>query len=672
VSATVAPYPPLWKRIRGLAANPPAARELSDGVRAHRDAVRLWLCAAPALALMLVWAARDGGYESTSWLSGAAAVVVLAAWPRFVFGPGRALGRRGRSALIALTLYVAWSYASVLWATDKGAAMLGSDRALLYLVVFALFASLGWTANRLERATLAYLLGVDALSLLTVGKLALGPAHQLLQGGQLAAGLGYHNATAALGTVGALGSVLLGSSRRHRTATRALLAAGATACLEVSLLAQSRGWLYTLPAVIVLVLAVAPARGRIAGFGLVPVAATLASLPWVTHGVSPAAGRTALIATIASGGGALFLARLGERYALSQRGRTAARAAARALAVGSAAAVLGVSALLLASGAAARGWHQFTTNAHVAPVGTQRFTDLGSGRYDFWRVALSGFSAHPIGGLGQDNFAQNYVAARRTDEEPSWVHSLELRLLAHTGAVGLALFAAFMVLAVAAWRLAARAAERRLRLALAVALLPAVVWLVHGSVDWFWEIPGLSVPAFAFLGAVMSLEPRREGTASIPTAGVAAGVGVALALFGSAYVGERALQDGRALAAAKPGAALHELSLAGSLEPLSSAPQAVAAEIELRSGHAATALQQAAAGLRRDSGDWVLWLEDGLAEGAVGRAGQERAALARAGALDPREPVIALARRRAGTPHPLTITEAASLLTARARERVAP
>jgi hypothetical protein len=76
--------------------------------------------------------------------------------------------------------------------------------------------------------------------------------------------------------------------------------------------------------------------------------------------------------------------------------------------------------------------------------------------------------------------------------------------------------------------------------------------------------------------------------------------------------------------------------------------------------------------LRRNSGDWVLWLEDGLAEGAVGRAGAERSALARAHALDPREPVIAIAQRRAGTRHPLTITEAASRLNSRARARVAP
>jgi hypothetical protein len=672
MSATVAPLPPPSKRVRRLAGRLPAARERADGARGDGGAVRLWLCAAPTLALLLAWATSDGGYETTAWLEGGLALVIIAAWSRLAFGRSRALGHRGRPALGALALYVAWSYASVLWAADKGTALLGSDRALLYLVLFALFASLGWTARRLGVALLLYLLGVEAFALLTVAKVALSPAHQLLLGAQLAAGTGYHNATAALGTIGAFGSILIGSSRRHRPALRALLAAGATACLEVSVLAQSRGWLYTLPIIALIVLAVAPARGRAVAWALIPVAATIASGPWVVHGASEGAGRAALIAALLSGSAAMIVARLQQRYTLSRRGRGLARGASRTAATAAAVAALGGAALLLGSGALARGWHQFTTDAPVASAGTHRFTDLGSGRYDFWRVALDSFEAHPVGGLGQDNFAQAYVADRRTNEEPAWVHSLELRLLTHTGAVGLGLFAAFLVLALGAFRLAVRGADRGLRLTLAAALVPLVVWLVHGSVDWFWEIPALSAPAFAFLGAVVALEPGRERTASTPTVAVLGATAAALAVLGPTYVGERALQDGRALATARPAVALRDLRLAAELEPLSSAPHAVEASIQLRTGGGGRALREAAAGLRRDPGDWVLWLEDGLAAGAAGRPEVERAALHRARALDPREPVIALAQRRAGTQDPLTIVEAQSMLDARAQARVAP
>jgi hypothetical protein len=259
------------------------------------------------------------------------------------------------------------------------------------------------------------------------------------------------------------------------------------------------------------------------------------------------------------------------------------------------------------------------------------------------------------------------------------VHSLELRLLAHTGLIGFALFVGFLVFAVGAYRVALRGADRRVGLVLAAALVPFVVWVVHGSFDWFWEIPALSAPTFAFLGAAVALEPGREPQATTPLRKVAAHPLVALAatagaltLFGSAYVGERALASGRALASLHPGGALTDLRLAARLEPLSSAPQALAAGIELRGGEGRSALSVASAGLRRDPGDWVLWLEEGLAAGAAGRASLERSALAHAHALDPREPVIGLALQRADTPDPLTITEAASLLAARAHALVAP
>src|SRR6185312_10738708 len=175
--------------------------------------------------------------------------------------------------------------------------------------------------------------------------------------------------------------------------------------------------------------------------------------------------------------------------------------------------VLGSLAVLLAIGAAAAGglavshghpfrfisrqWNGFSHEPRADS--SSHFTVVGSGRYDFWRVALDAFVAHPIGGLGQDNFHNYYVPRRRTGEEPSWTHSIELRLLAHTGLVGTALFAVFLIAAVAA-ALRARLRSWPGAAVAAAALLPFVVWLIYGSVDWFWEVPALSGPALGFLG----------------------------------------------------------------------------------------------------------------------------------------------------------------------------
>ena len=111
---------------------------------------------------------------------------------------------------------------------------------------------------------------------------------------------------------------------------------------------------------------------------------------------------------------------------------------------------------------------------------------------------------------GQDNFADYYVVHRHTSEEPSWTHSLELRLLAQTGIVGFLLFAVFLGGAIIAAVRARRGTNPMTRWIAGAALVPLVVWLVHGSVDWFWEMPTLSGPALGFLALAGSLRRRRD------------------------------------------------------------------------------------------------------------------------------------------------------------------
>ncbi len=687
------------------------------------------VCALPIVGLLILWATDDGGYDSVTWLASGIALIVLAVWSRVVFGAGRRLGRFGRIALLALALYVMWSFASIAWAADKGAALIGSNRALLYLLLFWMIAGLEWTRRRLELGMTLYLFGAGAVAVATLVELSVGPAPQLLQNGQLAANLGYHNATAALGTIGAAGAIVMGSSDGQRPAVRAGLTAIAVACLEIALLANSRGWLYTLPVIAVVLFAVAPHRARLVAWASLPAVCSAATLPWITHGWAIADGarlthetvagayvgaaRAGLLATVVGGALGYALARMQQRYRLSRRGRRWARRISRGSAALAVTAVAAGAMIAIGDGAVARGWHQFTTNAPLK-AGVSRFSELGSGRYDIWRVASKNFLAHPVGGLGQDNFAQAYTAARRTGEEPTWVHSLELRLLAHTGVVGFVAFAGFLLFALVAFRRAGRVSDSRVRLALVAALVPLTVWVVHGSVDWFWEIPALTGAAFVFLAAAVALERDSEvhgadrgrlrarpgavmahvlrspifevarGRLAGPlsasgwlrsSARNAVPLAIALAalfLFGTAYLGERALGKGQALASTRPAAALHELSLASELEPYSSTALALGAGLELRAGHIEDALQWVHAGVRRDQGAWVLWLEDGLAAGAAHQPEAERAALARAQALDPREPVIALAQRRADMGHPLTIEQAALMLAGRVHRLVAP
>ena len=97
-------------------------------------------------------------------------------------------------------------------------------------------------------------------------------------------------------------------------------------------------------------------------------------------------------------------------------------------------------------------WQDFKGDYDKGGFGSSRFSgDLGSGRYDFWRVALDDeFSESPVVGEGADNFAVTYLEHRETSEEPFYPHSLPIRILAGTGIVGALLFAGFAIAAIVA------------------------------------------------------------------------------------------------------------------------------------------------------------------------------------------------------------------------------
>src|SRR5205823_12091648 len=98
------------------------------------------------VGLMLLWAVHDGGYDADTWYWGAlvvlgllASVVVARGWHAIQ------LSRSATVALVAFALYVACSYLSIAWAASPGDALAGSNRALLYFLVFATMLVLPWT-----------------------------------------------------------------------------------------------------------------------------------------------------------------------------------------------------------------------------------------------------------------------------------------------------------------------------------------------------------------------------------------------------------------------------------------------------------------------------------------------------------------------------------------------
>jgi tetratricopeptide (TPR) repeat protein len=670
-----------------------ASKPVQNGTSAGLvDALRKAPATVPALvalALFIVWATSQGGYPVTHWAPGGLIVLVLL---------GLALGVVGlrvgevplavRIAVGCLAGYTALSFASILWAAVPGDAWEGANRTLLYLMVFALFAlwrQRGTSAALLLGAWTLAMIGLAAFVVLHVNAASSASLQSLLPGGRLDYPTGYPNANAAQWLMAFWPAVLLARSGRLPWALRGLLAGGAVLLAEVALLSQSRGSLYATPVMLVLVFALLP--GRVRTFAvLVPVAvgiglAAPAALRVGDHlrngVVEPATMHSATVA--------MFVAALvvglvvAAGAALEHRGSLSASAGMLVHRGVGALAIVALLAVLAGGWAVAgnpvtrvrHGWDTFKGGyAADSRSGNRLVSGLGSNRYDFYRVALNELAAHPLVGIGADNFAQQYLAHGRSDETPHYPHSVELRTLTQTGAIGALLALVGLGAALLAAARGLRGSDPFGRAVVAATLGGFGYWMVHGSFDWFWEFAGLGAPAFALLGLACALAPRAPvrstqeagqvtessslskpwGSPSVRRLGI--GVGALVAVLAALSLAAPWLSRLQVQSAARvwtkaPRTAYARLNDAARLNPLSDEPYLVAGSIALRFGELGRADHEFALALERTPGDAYATLERGAIASTENNRRGALELLERAARLNPRDPLSRQALRLA-------------------------
>jgi O-antigen ligase len=616
-----------------------------------------------ALGVFAIWAARDGGYAPVHWLPGTLfvlglmVVVVLAEGPPFAARRGLAV------ASLLFAAYTAWSFLSITWADVKGDAWDGANRTLLYLCTFVLFA---WRPIPARVSTV--LLGAFVSVTVTIATVDFLRATRSVRPddffivGRLASPISYPNANAALFLAPFLPAIFLASRRTVPIVVRAVMLAAAGLLLDLAILCQSRATLLAVPLVVLGFLAICPGRLRLLpSLAAVTVPAALSTrtlldvFPAVSKGHNVRAALVDARSVMAWTAVALLV--VGAAIALVDRQVRFPRPATRAVGwvVAAAAAVAAVAGPVFLvehygdpAGHVRSAWHHFKSAKSTATT-NHLASGFSSPRYDLWRVALDEFKASPIHGVGVDNFAVDYLRLRRTADEPVHPHSLELRVIAQTGLVGAALFGGFLALAL----LAVAQALRRQGPAvggLAVASLSVFAyWLVHGSVDWFWEVPALGAPAFAFL-AVAAQTVAREPVRTRPRLSVFREVPVVLIALAAAagltfpWLAAKEVDSAAAEWSADPAAAFHSLDLARGLNPLTDRADLIAGVIASRLRDRQRERAAFDRVLERNPKDWYARFELALLDAQEGKKAAALSGLAQVRRLNPREPLIPLVR----------------------------
>lgn len=692
---------------RSAGAGGRAARDrsgLGGSIRSPPVARRLASLLAPelvvgglAVGVLVIWAVDGGGSEPTSWYPGALFFAGLLAIALFGFVVRRPAGWAppARAVVVAIGLlgaFAAWSLLSITWADVKGDAWDGANRALLYFTIFAAFAIPTWRAT-----SAAIVLGLFAFGTACVGMGTMidvnagGDPTLSFIGGNLIDPTGYHNATAALFLVASVPAALLASRPEVPWPLRGLMLASAGVLVEMAIPAQSRGSAIVLPLALLVYFAVVPNRVR-ALLWLVPVAlaagvaapslldiySTIQDGGDVEKAVSDATSAVVVSAVVLIVVGTIAAAlesRIEIPAAVRRRsGYVAGGATALAAAV---ALVVAVNAIGDPIDWAEARWKDFKNEneSDDQQFGSSRFTgDLGSNRYDFWRVAVDEFADHPLTGVGSENFAVDYLRDRRSAEEPQHPHSLELRVLGQTGLVGTALFGGFLIATGVAVASVRRRAGPRLTRGLAAASIAlSAYWLLHSSGDWLWVFPAVTGPALAFLamGARLELDavPQQDGApaAQAPASrrrpaavwAVASALVVAFAFAAVSYLLPLiAAKDVDAAAggwSSDPGAAFDRLDQARSLNFLSDEPDVVAGAIAERLHQYDRMRASFEGALDRNPYNWYSLLELGALDAVQGRRDAAIEQLQAAAELNPREPAIKIAMRRARTANPLPL-----------------
>ena len=493
-------------------------------------------------ALLLLLSFQSAGVGPGATAAAALGVGCLLAIRVALAGPLAGVSRGQLVVGGALSAFALWTLLSALWSGSPARAMIEYDRALLYVLVFALLATVVHTSANLRlllRGLFATMLVVCLAALISRVLPGLVTVDGIFDNSRLRYPLESWNGVGLMAGLGILLALHHCACDREHRAIR-LVAAGALPLLAATLLlTYSRAGLAAAVLGVSAYILLARERNLIGGL--------LATTPPTIVAVVAARGAD-LLATqdpaslAASAQGRILLliltaaaaTAIGLHAALSRRERspriTLSPFVRRWAAVVLVPAVISAGlAFAIADRIPQRALTQVSdaegSKRHADVQG--RFRNISIDRNDHWRVALDAWQAAPMLGNGAGTFELLWDRQPGLSPGPSIdAHSLYHEVLGELGLVGLALILLALLPILAALSRRIRGPDRAVY---AVAFAAVLTWLVHAAVHWDWEKTAMTAWVIGVGGLVLGRTAAATPRPGTPSRRLRAGAAIACA-----------------------------------------------------------------------------------------------------------------------------------------------
>jgi O-antigen ligase/polysaccharide polymerase Wzy-like membrane protein len=620
------------------------------------------------LALLLGLALAGGGFGLSDRHTAGLAVWLLVVGLLVLGAAGRAsLGRTFYWATGLIGSLALFSALSSLWSGSVELSVIEADRVLVYLGVFVATFLLAQTGQRRQRFGEGIAFALIAVALLALASrllpdlLSVAPPPEARA--RLSYPLGYWNGDGVVFGI-TTGLALWLSRRALSPIVRWLAVAALPATLLALYFTYSRGGLVATAIACGVLIALSHDRLwylatlAIGALGAVPAVLAVQSRTSLAEYIEDAqlVGQGQEVLAILVAGSLLAVALFaGLRWLEARQSGLTGRAleASRNPRLLKGLALL--AALIAVAGAIAvggRAWDNFSSPDLQVPASSDdHFTQLsGSGRDDFWRVAVDAFEEEPLAGHGAGTFRFSWQQLRPEPVTNTDAHSLYLQAFTELGLIGglllLAMVGALLWAGFAAWR-GAQGARRDLY---AVLLGACLAFAACSAIDWFWQIATMG--AIFFLASGVLVAARCEQLARLRAAEnghedqrrfrlAVAGLAVAwislLALVGPLLVDREIDASNAAVVEGDFAEAASRAETARKIEPWATTPLkqlGLLAEAERNYPAAIDWLNQA---IDREEDNWLLYYLRARVENKAGDKAAAQASLLEAKRLNPEE-----------------------------------